>query len=773
MTHRRSNTPRMAAALVGTVTAFGLIAAPVASANNAPPAGEGQTRVGKSDDRPNPLAEKKADLRDAAVSALVTGKASTKKVNGKRVIEVKGKDKKGKTKPRYVQYDVNQKANILSFLVEFGDQTKPAAGGAPGPLHNKIAQPDRKMDGGATDNNSTIWKADFNRQHYFDMMFGSSESFKDFYSKQSNGRFDVEGDVSDWVKVPFNEARYGHNPVSGDGTSEAEGSWSFIADSATAWVNAQKAAGKSDAQIKAYLQSFDKWDRYDFDGDGNFDEPDGYIDHFQAIHAGEGEEAGGGAQGDDAIWSHRWYAYQNLAGKAGPSQNKLGGVPLGDTGLWIGDYTTEPENGGLGVFTHEFGHDLGLPDLYDTTNKAQNDVSYWSLMSAGSWLGDGKTDIGSRPGYMGPWEKLQLGWLDATKVSYGNSKKVQIGPSDRDSATLGQAALINLPDKTITTTYNKPQSGANEWWGGSADNLNSTLTRSIDLTGKKSASVTTAAWYDTEEGYDFFYGEVSTDGGATWAQVGKEVSGEKKNWSDLTYDLSAYAGKKVDFRFRYASDGGVHGAGPFLDDIRIVADGATLLSDDVEKGTNGWVAKGFTLSSGTTSEKKTHYYLAENRQYNGYDRYLKTGPYNFGYLKQQAERVEHFAFQPGVLMWYVDNEYANNNVSEHPGHGQVLPIDSHAQAMKWKDGTLVSNKLQPWDAVFGSSSMPSLTLHRNGDATTFPKSKGVSTFDDTEATNYYDASNPTGSTLTAGSGVKVTVSGVSKDKAHLDVIFRR
>ena len=123
-------------------------------------------------------------------------------------------------------------------------------------------------------------------------------------------------------------------------------------------------------------------------------------------------------------------------------QNKLGGVPLGDTGLWIGDYTTEPENGGLGVFTHEFGHDLGLPDLYDTTNKAQNDVSYWSLMSAGSWLGDGKTDIGSRPGYMGPWEKLQLGWLDATKVSYGKSKKVQIGPSDRDSATLGQAALI-------------------------------------------------------------------------------------------------------------------------------------------------------------------------------------------------------------------------------------------------------------------------------------------------------------------------------------------
>ena len=34
------------------------------------------------------------------------------------------------------------------------------------------------------------------------------------------------------------------------------------------------------AEIDAYLSQFDVWDRYDQDGDGNFDEPDGYIDHF-------------------------------------------------------------------------------------------------------------------------------------------------------------------------------------------------------------------------------------------------------------------------------------------------------------------------------------------------------------------------------------------------------------------------------------------------------------------------------------------------------------
>ena len=72
--------------------------------------------------------------------------------------------------------------------------------------------------------------------------------------------------------------------------------WLFVGDSLNAWYNAQVAAGQTLAQLNAYLSQFDRWDRYDYDGDGQFNEPDGYIDHFQSVHAGEGEETGGGAQ---------------------------------------------------------------------------------------------------------------------------------------------------------------------------------------------------------------------------------------------------------------------------------------------------------------------------------------------------------------------------------------------------------------------------------------------------------------------------------------------
>ncbi len=95
-------------------------------------------------------------------------------------------------------------------------------------------------------------------------------------------------------------------------------------------------------------------------------------------------------------------------------------IPDHPTGVWVYDYTVQPENGGLGVFAHEFGHDLGLPDLYDTsgnTGGAENNTAFWTLMSSGANIGDGGPDgIGDAPTDMGAWERIQLGWLEPQKA---------------------------------------------------------------------------------------------------------------------------------------------------------------------------------------------------------------------------------------------------------------------------------------------------------------------------------------------------------------------
>jgi len=75
------------------------------------------------------------------------------------------------------------------------------------------------------------------------------------------------------------------------------------------------------------------------------------------VHAGEDEAAGGGALGSTAIWSHSWYVNYGDIGDTGPGFNKQGGTQVGNSSYWVGKYTIQPENGGVGVFVHEFGHD--------------------------------------------------------------------------------------------------------------------------------------------------------------------------------------------------------------------------------------------------------------------------------------------------------------------------------------------------------------------------------------------------------------------------------
>ncbi|MEU5616291.1 immune inhibitor A domain-containing protein [[Kitasatospora] papulosa] len=763
------------AATAATASAFA-----TAQADDRAPA-SGATTVDRRDPAPakahehdleGPFSKEQDAQRQAALEQVLSGDKKVTAKGGSKVVKL------GKSK--YVELGREKTDKIFTILVEFGDQVddttmfdpdgdgpKPPVkkyGGTPGPLHNRIAEPDPAKD------NSTAWQADYDQAHFQDLYFGEGkgkDSLKTYYEKTSSGRYSVDGEVSDWVKVPYNEARYGSNYC---GSTNCANVWDAVRDGVNAWVADQKAKGRTQAQIKADLAQYDQWDRYDFDGDGDFNEPDGYIDHFQLVHAGEDESAGGGAEGTNAIWAHRWYAYGTNAGATGPANNKAGGAQVGDTGIWVGDYTAQPENGGLGVFAHEYAHDLGLPDLYDTSGGGENSVGFWSLMSAGSWLGTGKGEIGNLPGDMTAWDKLQLGWLDYDTAKAATKSTHKLGVSEYNTKDK-QALVVELPEKEVTTTVTKPAQGSKQWWSDMGDDLSNTLTRSVDLTGRTSASLDLSGWYDIEADYDYLYTEVSDNGGTSWTALdgtadGKaiprdasdkpaltDVSGAVKK---LSYPLNAYAGKKIDLRFRYQTDGGAGGKGFTADAITVTADGAVLFADDAEGDDNGWTAKGFSRIGESFTNDYPQYYIAENRQYVSYDKTLEVGPYNFGFSTTRPDWVEHYSYQNGLMVWLWDTSQKDNNTSAHPGQGLILPVDSHAKPLKWTNGSLLRNKIQPFDAPFSWYPNKGFTLHNADVALKIKPSLGVPVFDDRKGTYWYEE-NPTGSVKVSDTNTRISI----------------
>jgi immune inhibitor A len=724
---------------------------------------EGNAAVkSKRDNRPGPLTKQQNRLKAKALTMLDNGSAKLKaQPGGGSTVEL--------SEDTAVEFPTDKQDKIFTILSEFGDQGSGKLGTVPGPAHNDIPEPNRDV------NNSTAWVNDFDQAHYEEMFNGGGDSFADFYSQLSGGKYTAINTVEDWVQVPGNASTYGDNTVEDNG-----GSWAFIRDTGNAWYDAQVAAGKTDQQIKDYLAQFDVWDRYDFDSDTNFNEPDGYIDHFQAVHAGEGEDAGGGAQGADAIWSHRWYAFGSQ-GQTGPSvgaqQNLLGGTEIGDSGIYIGDYTVEAENGGLGVFAHEFGHDLGLPDYYDT-NGGENGTAFWTLMSSGSWLSDGTNDIGTKPGLMGPEEKYQLMWLDPVEVDSGENGTFTLGPSQHNYADADEAVKVNLPDVTTETPYTTPPEGTHAWYTGRGDDYNATLTRTVDAASR--VTVKASSWYEIEEGFDYLYGEYSLDGGDTWQSAGAPITGNsaKGGWASLSYAYKPN-GQESKFRFRYTTDGGVNEAGAFIDQIAIAA-GKNVVTDGAESGDHGWTTDRFKVSTGTETATTTRYYLIENRQYVGYDSTLKTGPYQFSFAFSAPDKVEHFPFQNGMLVWLVDNAYVDNNTSKHPGHGYALPVDLHPDSLSYPDGSSPSNRREPFDATFGLEATDRVCLQKevatNRKGTTYKAVEacaasrpGVPTFNDSQKDRYYDSANPQNSTLVSGLGVTATVTGENANTGYITV----
>jgi len=211
---------------------------------------------------------------------------------------------------------------------------------------------------------------------------GMPTTMRDYYIFASGNQLTVDGQVFGWYRMPHPESYYANGQSGMGGTSPNAKTL------ATDAINAAIAAGVDFSQ-------------FDIDNDG-------YIDGLIIVKAGTGAETLRNAASRQAtIWSHKWSL---------PASRQINGKT-------VFTYTMQPEDGKLGVFCHEFGHFLGLPDLYDTTYRSRG-VGMWCIMGAGSW-GNG----GDNPVNMSAWCRAQLGWITPSPYTAVTRTGVRFQPA--------------------------------------------------------------------------------------------------------------------------------------------------------------------------------------------------------------------------------------------------------------------------------------------------------------------------------------------------------
>ncbi|MEC1521941.1 immune inhibitor A [Neobacillus niacini] len=589
-----------------------------------------------------------------------------------------------------------RKDNVLVLLIEYPDFP-----------HNSISKDETDM-----------YYTDYTKQHYTDMVFGKDGytgpngekliSVKQYYEQQSGGSYTIDGEVAGWYMASKPAAAYGGNNSS-DNDKDPRG-----------LVTEALRAVAADTSVD--LSKYDQEDRYDLDEDGDYREPDGLIDHLMVVHSSVGEEAGGGSLGADAIWSHR-------SSLAGPTTlpGTTAQVPYWGGKLAAYDYTIEPADGAAGVFAHEYGHDLGLPDEYDTIySGAGEPVEYWSIMSGGSWAGKVP---GTEPTGFSPYAREFLhasmpgsNWLTGTTIDQADvsSKGTEVLLDQANSkGTNNDAVRIDLPKKV--TVINTPPAGNYEYHGGKGDEADHTMVRTVDLTGASTAALDFDAWYNIEEDWDFAMVQVSTDGGSTWTSLSTPntkstlveggypeiadnlpgYTGSSNGWIHENIDLSAYAGKEIKLQFRSMSDWAANLEGFFVDNIKVTADGNEVFSDGAE-GVSTFDLHGFAKHDGKTVA--THYYLLEWRSQNGVDQGLKN-------IRRGASLM---SYDPGLVVWYVDETYGDNWTGVHPGEGFLGVVDADQHVNSWSDKALGSTRYQMHDAAFGLNKSQKMFLNYPG-----------------------------------------------------------
>ena len=280
-------------------------------------------------------------------------------------------------------------------------------------------------------------KVTYGRPAFEALLFGkNNRSMADYFTEVSYGQFSVSAGpagVRGWYSAPRDHNYYTYK----------------VGDLIVAAVKAADDEGVNFAP-------------YDQDGDC-------VVDAVNVIHQGRSGATGG--DGWD-IWSHRWTLEKAYNWGSSNYQTYITRTPCSKGGfIRVNDYVIGPEllydkMITMGIFAHEYGHILGLPDLYDNDGDSYG-AGIWSLMSEGMW--NNTRLAGDTPAHLDPWSKFKLGWISPTKITSStpsihtiypaatHASVFQFGDGDPASAT-GEYFLVENRQQLGFDSY--------PWFGG-------------------------------------------------------------------------------------------------------------------------------------------------------------------------------------------------------------------------------------------------------------------------------------------------------------------
>ncbi len=200
-------------------------------------------------------------------------------------------------------------------------------------------------------------------QYFTDLLFSEDKlptpSMRDFYHELSLNQLDCVGTVAD---------------------SGVNGGWFRIDASASDYFGFDRAPDV----VNLAIDLADPYiDFSEFDNNGY-----GRVESIMVVVAGNADW--------DQFWPHKWNLW---------TQRKVDDV-------WVYPYFLSTEDSNMGIFAHEHGHAMGLPDLYDYDGSSYG-VGYWCLMSYGCW-GEGSSVW---PVRMSAWCRYKLGWINPMNVT--------------------------------------------------------------------------------------------------------------------------------------------------------------------------------------------------------------------------------------------------------------------------------------------------------------------------------------------------------------------